>query len=78
MHFLHNVGLVQIPNVTKDFWLMIKFENTQDGIEVIVKMSSESSWPEVAEAFYQFLQASGYQVSKEQLAEHYDIYYTKQ
>lgn len=59
---------------------MIKFENTQDGIEVIVKMSSESSWPEVAEAFYQFLQASGYQVSKEQLAEHYDIYYnlTKQ
>lgn len=52
---------------------MIKFENTQDGIEVIVKLSSESSWPEVAEAFYQFLQASAYQVSKEQLAEHYDI-----
>jgi len=53
---------------------MIKFKNTQDGVEVIVKLSSESTWPEVAEAFYQFLQASTYQVSKEQLAEHYDIY----
>lgn len=53
---------------------MIKFKNTQDGISVKVSLSSESTWPEVAEAFYQFLIASGFQVSKEQLAEHYDIY----
>ena len=55
---------------------MIRFKNTQDGIDVRVSLSSESSWPEVAEAFYCFLQASTYQVSKEQLAEHYDIYCT--
>ena len=50
---------------------MIKFKNTQDGITVSTKLSSESSWPEVAEAFYCFLQASTYQVSKEQLAEYF-------
>ncbi len=53
---------------------MIRFKNTQDGISVKVSVSSESTWPEVAEAFYYFLQASGYLVTKEQLAEHYDIY----
>ena len=55
---------------------MIKFKNTQDRVEVIIKLSSESAWHEVAEAFYCFLQASTYQVSKEQLAEYYDIYCT--
>lgn len=50
----------------------IVFLNLAEGRSVELKINGDSTWMDVADEFVYFLQGSGYQVTREDIADHFN------